>query len=331
MTLQTACCSLGPYLALALLACCTDMPGAPQGPTVAATVNKPLRNNGIRSWMAADAKTKDLLYVTNGPVDVYSYPQGELVGQLTGFSLAYGTCTGKKGNVYITDYKENAVVEYAHGGAQPIRTLSVPGTGPVACAVDPGSGDLAVTNAGQYGTAAGANVAIYRKAKGTPKTYTFRRILSYFYCTYDNAGNLYADGIPARGYGYDTELAELPRGAKSFKPVNVEYGMPWKGGLQWDGQYLVVGEPIRPHILRYTMIDRYGVYAGSTTLTDAYNAFQFILAGKKAIVTNEYYYDRYIARWDVLVFDYPAGGEDTQQIIDSDVQIYSVALSRGHK
>lgn len=227
MALQIARCGLGAYLALASLAGCTDMPAAPQGPTVAATVDKALRNNGAKSWMASDAKSKDLLYVTNGPVDVCSYPQGELVGQLTGFSWAYGDCTDKIGNVYITDYKENTIVEYAHGGAQPIRTLSVPGTEPVACAVDPVSGDLAVTNAGQYGTAAGANVAIYRKAKGTPKSYTFRKISAYFYCTYDNAGDLYADGTPARGYGY-----------------------------------------------------------------------------------------------------YPAGGSDTQQIINSDVQIYSVALSR---
>jgi hypothetical protein len=50
--------------------------------------------------------------------------------------------------------------------------------------------------------------------------------------------------------------------------------------------------------------------------------------GNKAIVTNEYYDDRCIARSDVLVFNYAAGGNETQEIVNSDGQVRSVALSR---
>jgi DNA-binding beta-propeller fold protein YncE len=279
--------------------------------------------------MAASANVKKLLYVTlptNGSVDVFSYPQGELEGQLTGFSYPYGDCTDEKGNVYITDYNRNAVVEYAHGGTEPVRTLSLPGTGPWSCAVDPGGGNLAVTDAGTV-SGAGADLAIYRKARGAPKTYTDPAIFSYAFCAYDDAGDLYVDGIPAKGYGYDFELAELEHGGKSLKAVSLEYGTSWNGALQWDRNYLTVGQPVPPHILRYTMSAGYGTYAGSTTLTDAYEARQFIIAGGKAVVVNQYYVDRYIARWDVLVFNYPAGGSETTDFLEPYTIVGSVALS----
>ena len=278
--------------------------------------------------MAADTRKDDLLYVTitDGTVDVYSYPRGELQGQLTGFSTPYGSCTDKKGDVYITDFTRNTVAEYAHGGTSAMRTLAVPGSGAFACAVDRASGDLAVTTAGTV-SGDGASLAIYRKAKGKAKTYTERAILSYAFCAYDNAGNLFVDGIPAHGYGYDFELAELSRGSNALEPVNLEYGVSWMGGLQWDGQYLAVGQPVVPHIARYTISGSEGTYAGSTSLYPAYDAVQYILAGKKAIVNNQYYYDRYIVRWDVLVFNYPKGNEK-QEILESDVPVGSVALSR---
>ncbi|HLY02902.1 MAG TPA: hypothetical protein VKR56_10485 [Candidatus Cybelea sp.] len=283
------------------------------------------------SWMAPNANVKDLLYVTTDTVvDAYSYPQDELEGQLTNFSYPLGDCTDTKGNVYITDYTKNTVVEYAHGGTQPIGKVSVPGSGPVACAVDPSSGNLAVTTAGDT-SGGGANLVVYRKAKGKPRTYTDPAIFSYAYCAYDRAGNLFVDGTPARGYGYDFELAELPRQAKSLKAVNLEGGVSWAGGLQWDGHYLTVGQPVNPEIQRYSISEGYGTLAGSTALAGAYDARQFIIAGGKAIVVNEYYYDRYIARWDVLVYDYPAGGYETSEIIESGVPVYSVALSRRRK
>jgi hypothetical protein len=301
--------------AAAYIGGCSGLPAAPGGPA---------------SRMGADANTKDLLYVTNYTmVDVFSYPQGELEGELTGFSSASGSCTDSKANVYIADYNENTIVEYAHGGTQPIRTLRVPGSGPSSCAVDPGSGDLAVTVAGTV-TGVGADLAIYRKAKGRPKIYADPAISGYAYCAYDNAGNLFVDGTPASGYGYDFELAELPRQAKSLEAVNLEGGVSWEGGLQWDGQYLVVGQPVRPEIQHYSISGGYGTLVGTTVLTGAYDARQFILAGKKAIVVNLYYVHQYVAMWDLLVFNYP-GGNETQEILDSGTPVGSVALSRGRK
>ena len=321
---------LSPYLAVALLA---PLAGCSAGQAVPnATAAQPVaRDLGVKSWMAAGAKTSDLLYVNaSEAVDVYSYPQGELVGAITNISDAYGDCTDAKGNIYITSYSANTVSEFAHGGTQAIHTLSVPGAGALACAVDPSSGDLAVTNAGTV-SGSGANVAVFRKAKGKAKTYTDPAIFGYESCAYDKAGDLFVDGIPAQGYGYDYELAELPRLGKSLAPVTLGNGISWAAPLQRDGNYLAVGQPVVPNISRYTISDGYGTFAGTTKLAGAYDATDFVIAGSKAIVVNLYYYDRYITRWDVLVYKYPAGGDEIQEITESDVPVYSLALSRARK
>jgi len=282
----------------------------------------------------AGASARDLLYVVieeyPAAVDAYSYPQDQLEGQLTGFSLPVGDCADKKGNVYIADYAANTVIEYSHGGSKPIRTLAVPGSGSVSCAVDPAGGDLAVTVAG--GTSGiGAALAIYRPGKAKPKTYTYKPILRYAYCTYDDAGNLFVDGEPAQGYGDNFELAELPRDQTSLQAVTLQGGLPWSAALQWDGKYLTVGQNVRPQILRYTIAGGDGTYVGSTPLTDSYDAMQFVIAGNKAIVVNRYYVDRYVTKWNVLVYRYPQGGYSIEDMVESSTPVGSVALSRLRK
>lgn len=313
-------------LSVAILGGCGGAGVSVAGPATQSGSSGALHLHRDRSWMAPGATTKNLLYVTDGSVEVYSYPQGQLEGQLSGFSNAVGDCSDRKGNVYVTDYAANTVVEYAHGGTQPIRTLPVPGDAPWSCAVDRVTGNLAVTAAGDA-SGTGATLAIYRGAKGNPKTYSNREILQYAFCAYDGAGNLFVDGLPAAGYGYNFELAELARGKKSLKSVTLQGGIPWMGPLQWDGHYLAVGQPIRPTIWQYAVGERYGGSIGSTPLTGAYDARQFIIAGKDAIVVNEYYVDRYIVRWNVLIFNYPSGGSYTEDFLESPTPVQSVALS----
>ena len=132
--------------------------------------------NHSRSWMAPDAKAKDLLYVTNAGYDevlVYSYPQYKLVGTLTGFYFVPdGVCTDKKGNVWIVNNSAQENVEYKHGGTSQIASLSDPGYYPTICSVDPTTGNLAVANKETIGSSPQqGNVAIYAHAKGTPKLY----------------------------------------------------------------------------------------------------------------------------------------------------------------
>ena len=100
-----------------------------------------------RSWMAAEAKSEDLLYVTNvraQAVDVYAYPQGKLVGKLTGFGQPRSECADGAGDVWIADAGGFDVIEYSHAGVKPIVALNTAGS-PQGCSVDPVTGNLAVT------------------------------------------------------------------------------------------------------------------------------------------------------------------------------------------
>ena len=165
------------------------IPGLPPW-SVAATAAHPDRG---RSWMAPDAKTNDLLYISsnlNGDVYVYSYPYDRLKGTVTGFSSPAGECVDKSGHVFITS--KSGILEYARGGTTPIATLKDAGLAE-GCSVDPKTGNLAVTNYSTISSSQG-NVAIYKDAKGSPTYRTDSKIYNEDSCGYDNAGNLFVDG-----------------------------------------------------------------------------------------------------------------------------------------
>ncbi|MGA7201587.1 MAG: hypothetical protein WBX26_07145 [Candidatus Cybelea sp.] len=144
--------ALGICAAAAMLAGC----GGPQPPigapgTASQTSTLAMRADRDTSWLRRGTSSgSDLLYVANhkGGVYVLTYPQGQLIGEL---SLPYepmsgGICSDSDGNIFVPD--EYEILEYAHGGTQPIATLSDDGGYgyPNGCAVDPSTGNLAVTN-----------------------------------------------------------------------------------------------------------------------------------------------------------------------------------------
>ena len=143
-------------------------------------------------------------YYTN---DVFVFKNNALVGKLTGFNAPDGVCTDKSGNVWITNNRGQSIVEYAHGGSTPIKTLSDPGVYPLGCAVNPRTGAIAVTNVFTTGSGQG-NVAIYHKASGKPLILTDPDIYDVYFCGFDAQSNLYIDGLDTSG---NFEFAELPR------------------------------------------------------------------------------------------------------------------------
>jgi hypothetical protein len=116
-----------------------------------------------RSWMLPEAKRENLLYAVGGCAGtcVLSYPDGNMVGSLGTRGLA--DCSDGAGNVYIST-PDATVVEYAHGGTAPTKTLDVPGTLALGCSVDPTTGNLAVIfQGGSY-----IDVAVFTGAEGAP-------------------------------------------------------------------------------------------------------------------------------------------------------------------
>lgn len=261
------------------------------------------------SWMAPDARRRDLLYVSDSfpygsnDVFVYSYPRGKLKGKLTGFNEPSGQCVDKAGNVFITNFGASQILEYAHGGKSPINTLSDPGYYPLGCSIDPTTGNLAVTNRLSTSFTAG-DVAIYPHASGTPKSYTDPNFYYYEFCGYDNQGNLYIDGTTK---GSALEFATLPSGGASFSTLTLNQGIGFPGGVQWDGTHLAIGDQSAAVIYEFAISGSSGTKVGSTPLTGSKDVVQFWIHGAKVIGPDA-------GLKDVGYYNYPAGGSPTKTI-----------------
>jgi hypothetical protein len=224
-----------------------------------------------RSWMLPEAKTDDLLYVSDesyNAVFVFAWPKLKLVGVLTGsgFDLPQGLCTDAVGDVFVANFAGYDVLEFAHGGTTPIATLQDEGSDTqyfaAGCAVNPKNGDLAVTNdGGEEGgdNPAWGNVAIFKNASGTPTFYSNGSDIAYeYFPTYDDNGNLYIDGRAFSTYAY--QLAELPMGSSTFNDISISGAtLYYPGGLAWDGSNLILGDQ------RYNDIYQAGFYRVSVS------------------------------------------------------------------
>jgi hypothetical protein len=211
-----------------------------------------------RSWMRPGTSSgSDLLYVADneGFVFVLSYPQGQLVGGLNlPSALNSGSiCSDGHGNIFVPDRFE--IVEYAHGGTQPIATLSDDGGIPNGCSVDPTTGNLAVTNDINYPYK--GNVAIYAGAQGEPTYYSDSEIPDPIFCGYDNKGNLFIDGGP---------FAELASGSGNFTNITLNRQIYQRGEVQWDGKHITVTSQNANRIYRLQVSGSTGTIIGTTHL-----------------------------------------------------------------
>jgi hypothetical protein len=267
------------------------------------------------SWMLPEAGTEDLLYVAGGngdDVPVYSYPKGQLLGTLTGFNLPEGACVDKTGDVFIADYVNQRIVEYKHGAKNPKQILAEPGEWPTGCAIDPTTGNLAVTNHQSpiYGT---GDVVIYAHAQGSPKSYTDPKIYYYYWCGYDSKGNLFVDGQAYNPSPF--RFAELPKGSSTFTDITLPLKMYWPGGVQWDGKYVAVGDQAynsQPTgiIRQLKVTGSRATLEGTTVLNGSQYVQQFWIQGGVVIAGNSGG-----SNYNELHFyNYPAGGDPTKTI-----------------
>ena len=260
-----------------------------------------------RSWMAPQAERDSLLYISDlgtNAVYVYSYPKGALLGTLTGFDAPFGECVDNKGDVFIANYEASNILEYAHGGTSPIATLSDPGYLPIGCAVDPTTGNLAVTNYMSTGDTLGT-VAIYKGAKGKPKAYyTDPVIVQMAFCGYDKAGNLFVDGSTSGGA---FAFAELPKGSASFRKISLNQHIQYPDGVQWDGTHIAVEDGSVGVIYRFAISGMKGTEVGSTPLVGSSDVIDFWIDGSKVIGPNN-------EGGSVTFWSYPAGGLGTKTI-----------------
>ena len=310
---------MGACATVALLAGCgtptpTSIPRAISEAAQRGFGPQPGLRDGDASRLAPETQNQDLLYVANAfGVSVYAYPGGKFEGRLGGFHASSGECVDTKGNVFVTDEVGERIVEYAHGGTTPIETLEAAAEHPLGCAVDPTTGNLAVTTFGSGGNGSGGNLAIYAHAKGTPTTYADPDVLRYYLCGYDDKGNLYVDGLsPGRG---SFELVELPKGSGTFTNISLNQSISLPGGVQWDGKYLAVADQNASVIYQFTISGGIGTEVHATPLgSPAFDVFQFYIDGTTVIAPNDYRKGGSKTGSDVLYYHYPAGGTPTRTI-----------------
>ncbi len=282
------------------------------GPQTQPAIQSPV---GTTSTAARpEARSRDLLYISDqetAKVYVYSYPGGKQVGTLSGVVFPESLCVDGTGNVFVPDDGASHVVEYAHGGTSPIRTLPEE-ENPDACSIDPATGDLAVAN--EMGS-----VSVYPNATGSPTIYSTQFVP--WFCAYDPTGNLFAGGN-----GAGVQIGELRRGASAFQRVTYQgHNNGTVAGIQWVDKHLTVGTANRysghccGRIYRFSIKGSHGRPAGSMHVPGEMN--NFFVYGSTAIVTTGLH--------RVLFYDYPKGGQARRILDEPGSASYSAVISPG--
>lgn len=281
----------------------------------------------------------DLLYVDDSGTDysrayalAYTYPQGKHVTTLTGFRRLAGECSDANGNVFIVAPGEElsnptTIYEFAHGGSQPMATLSESGEG-FGCAVDPTTGNLAVANTSDqdnpYKSGYGG-VAVFTNAQGNPTMYYSSTIEAFWYCGYDDKGNLYLSASESSGLG----LASLPAGSgSSIELVSLNKSLydAWyfSPSVQWDGKEMTVSSTLRQggigsdsgpiNVYRLSISGQKATVIGTTRLDAPQERHrgQSWIQGKTIIGINYYH-----GRPQITFWPYPRGGNPSREITHS--------------
>jgi len=304
-------------LAGALLAACgTPTVGlspsqAPQTASRSSTLFQPPSISALpqtrRSWVSPQAKTLELLYLSDpvaGDVSIYSWPYLHQLGIITGFKGPAGLCSDKSGNVYVTDSGKANVIEYAHGSVTQSKTLGDPGEVPSSCAVDPKSGNLAVGNVETTGSGPGS-IALYKGAAGKPTLYSTPELNRLGSVTYDPQGNLFAFGANA------SNVFELYKFSPShvFSQITISGAtIHVVGGTTYgDGSLTIADSDGASGYGVIYKISETGTVEGSTPLKSVTDGLLYIIVKTKVIIADD------LAK-NYQIYFYPSGGSPTRTI-----------------
>lgn len=248
---------------------------------------------------------------------VFSYPEGEFAYTLQLKELITGTlCSNSSGDVFVPS--GNEVIEYAGGSGQ-IATLSErKDYVAYGCSVDPTTGNLAVANENVKGGR--GVIAIFAGAQGNPAYYSDSAMDTYWYCGYDDQGNLFVDG---QG---DSRFAELPQGSKKF--TNISVPVKSFGQIQWDGKYITIATKTAQTIYRLNIMGSAAKIVSTTRLEPSLSLAQPWIEGNTIIRAF-----RHLSKYSYKIgfWKYPTGGKHYLLIKSPDkhVDILGVTVSVG--
>ena len=298
--------AFGVFVAVAILAGC----GGSQTGSGVLPQNVIARVNGAHrgSWMKPGASNGDLLYVSDGlnAVRVLSYPQGTVVGTLTGVARPEGQCSDSDGNVFISDRRTGELFEYAHGGTSPINMLNAQGWA-LNCSFDPATENLAVP--------VGDAIEVFHDEQGSPTIYTDSDFARFNWCAYDNKSNLLCDGTGSESPSF----VELKAGSSTFTNITLSENVDYLGDIQWDGSYFAIddfGKQAR-RINRVEVSGSTGMIVGSTDLSGArIEGYESWIQDGTVVVP--VYLGRPAEDDDIYFWSYPSGGKPAKELPHSD-------------
>lgn len=301
--------TLGLAAAIGLLAGCSGslQPAGPSSLPAARATR--FLHHGL-SRIDPSLRHKALLYASSVytcDVNVFTYPRGKLVQTISacdlGFGPAFGLCSDRNGNVFMAMGDGFSIFEFPHGGTEPIAQLESDSLLPFGCAVDPATGDLGVASVE-------GNVGVYKNGSGTAQVYRLSNTSQFYFCTYDDRGNLFAGGVH---YDGALALAELPKGGTALREITVPGSVAPGFALQWDGRHIAIGASQASNAFTIDRIRVKGPSAkivGSTELAatpNTFTPFQFWIQDGKIEQPES-------NNAEVGFWKYPRGGEQTKGI-----------------
>jgi hypothetical protein len=319
--------------ALALLAACSGVgPQSVPSPvglsgtlTTVAGGTIAVRPDRSTSWISPDAKkAKSLLYISDAgtfDVYVYSFPALRLMGKLTGFNRPQGECSDKSGDVWVTNVQSGQILKFRHGESTPVSTITDQ-FGPVGCAIDPTSGNLAVTNLNSL-------VLIYKKAAGTPAIYSNPNQHYNYFDGFNRNGDLYVSGETS---AYSFSLSVLARGKSMMSTVSVSGGtIYFPGTVQWVGSDLVLGDQ-KCHDRTSSCLYETSVsgatarVTGTTPLTGSCDVAQALIVGEQ-LAGGDYHRCGH-GKSTTDIWRYPTGGKPTRSVAGVEVPVGAAISNR---
>jgi hypothetical protein len=186
------------------------------------------------------SKSTAFLYVAGARgrtfVKIFTYPKIKLVGQVISDENYAKVCSDPKtGHVFVS--QTNGLDEYQRGTTKKIATLAAPDgyTELAGCSIDPLSGNVAVVTEGGP-----AVVLVFSHGTGTPTVYTDPTIASYYYCAYDDSGNLFVLGYGVGKTHVRAGFAELLKGGNVLFDIRLNQSISEPQKLQWDGKFMAL-------------------------------------------------------------------------------------------
>lgn len=254
------------------------------------------------SWMLAEAKSESLLYISggvSGDVYVFSYPSGKPVGEITKLNVPEGECVDRSGDVFVVAEGNARILEYPHGATRALNKLDDRHGIPLGCAIDSTTGNLAVTNSADYYSP--SNIAVYASGRGKPTIYPDKDISSFYFCGYDDRGDLFVGGFDN---SLNPVIVKLSRGTSEFESISLNHSIGTTGGVQWDGRYLAIGDQ-SGSIYRFRIKGARASEVGTTVLGGAGSVVQFWIQARNVIGGD-------LDSGKVMFWRYPAGGGATK-------------------